>query len=135
MESTNRIILNASQDEPKIIGKYSETVFTTISAAAYYGDIKYIDTSHTTEFSSNTNYAWDIYVYDVQRDLTITAPIMLDSGFSTIAIPVSLISYIDDDSGKLRINLKVAKLDGLVTDSYVVNYVLYSTKISDDITL
>jgi len=135
MESTNKLIHDANQDLTTILRKKTATVVTNLTFTNYSGTFKYIDTNYTTDLSLVSNYNWDIYVKDNQTNITYAAPLQSDFGFASWAKPLALITYIDDDNGFQRINLQISKYNGAITNSYTVYYVVYSTKISDDIVL
>lgn len=134
INSTNNIS-KSNQDIPTILDKYTTTVLTTSTITNIYGSFAYIDTSYTTPFSSSVNYDWDIFVTDTSVGKTYSSPLQPNSLFSGTLAPLELTTYADNSGGFYRLNLRIARFNGAITDTYTIYYVVYSTKISDSITL
>lgn len=134
-ETTNRLILTANQDVPNIIDRKTATLTTS----ALQNDINgfshaYGSTSYTTNLKASGNNDWDIYMVDNTTSLTYNLPV---AWFGDVVDNDGIIghTYIDNSGGYLRINVLVQKYLGTITDTYTIYYVIYSTKITDDITL
>lgn len=133
--TTNRTILTANQDVPNIIDRHTATLTTGATALDMFGDtFAYGSNSYTTNLKSSGNNDWDIFMTDNSTGLTYTLPVVW---FGDVTDNDGIVghTYIDDDNGFLRINVEVQKLFGAITDTYAIYYVVYSTKINNELVL
>lgn len=134
-QTTDRTILTANQDIPNIVDRHTATLTTSELENNGFGQSMAKGTdSYTTNLKSLGNNDWDIYMVDNQKNVTFNVPGVWSDEAGNNDITEAH-TYIDDDGGYLRINTLVQKLFGSITDTYTLYYVIYSTRITDEIIL
>lgn len=128
--ATNQLPKDSNQDIPRILYKGSSSITTSTTAGSWKtGTV----TIGLTQFDSLGNNNIDVYILDNQTNFVYNSPLVSITSVGGFSINAN--HYIAASSGKLSLTVNIKKYSGSTTDTYTIYYVVYSTKISDSITL
>lgn len=131
-ETTNKLMLDANQDKPRIVLRKSITI--TSAATAYAPTwLSGQDFLILEEIKASVNTLIEVYMKDNQTGYVYSIPLITgnSSGQFVLNANYQLLGYDSDGVYKQYILFYVNKRGGSATDTYTFYVVVYSTQLTD----
>lgn len=132
-ETTDKINLDANQDKPRIIYKYSET-FTT-SAVPTAGWVYGGTVIRLGQIKKSAKNVIELYCKDNQNNIVYKLPVITcnSSNQYVLNLIYDYSTYTENGVSKFEMVVEGIKRGGSITDTYTLYLVIFSTKIDDNI--
>jgi len=133
-EKTNQLPIDANQDIPRLIIRGEETITTSTSTGTWVTGSKVITVD---QILSDAKPAIDVLILDNQDSKVYRSPMLstTSGGVDSINLNHTMKRATSGGNTVIELTINVKKNSGSATDTYTAYYVVYTTKMSDDITI
>jgi len=135
-ETTDKLMLDANQDKPRIIYRNSQVLTTIYSSGSYvYNSVRF----DLTQIKTTANTLTEVYLKDNQNSRVYTAPLALVNSSNQYSFNANFIMsgeqyVVGGSTVDLQfVDCAVYKRSGSASDTYNIYLVLYSTNINDNL--